>query len=84
MIRSELYEKYTTDVNAVANANAVTVWVAEDMIRSICEVRLGMIEGEILYKGLREDFPCREYLIDYYGDTEPIVPIPEESEGKEE
>lgn len=68
MDRNEIYKKYKDAIDAVATAQDVDVFVAEDMVRSICQVRLGVIEGEINYQGLPEDFPCAEYLHDFYGE----------------
>lgn len=66
MNTNKVYEKYRDDINSVAIANGdVDIIVAENMVRSICQVRLGIIPPEINYAGLREDFPCEEYLKDF-------------------
>lgn len=61
----EIYDKYQEAIDAVAIEQEVDISVAEDMVRSVCEVRTGRIEGDILYKGVPEDFDCEAYLADY-------------------
>lgn len=68
--RDEIYEKYKDGIDAVAIAQDVDINVAKNMVRSICQVRLGQIEDESHYVGLPEDFPCEEYLKDFLGGEE--------------
>lgn len=69
MTRAEVFTKYEDVITAVSKAEDVDIHVAENMVSSVCQVRLGQIEGEEMYKGVPEDFDCKEYLKDFLGDT---------------
>lgn len=68
MTRAEIYTRYRSTIDTVSVENDVDIKVAEDMVRSECEARLGLNDGAIRYPGVPEDFRCEDYLRDYLGD----------------